>query len=448
AISPKEVLVNGKAPGETSLVIWQEGGSRLFYDLKVLQSTVRIEAARAELTRELPGQAVTVNFENDTAFLGGTVKDVISADRAVSIAGTLGKVVNLLHVMIPPVEAQILLKVRFANVDRAALQDLGANLYSTGALNTPGAISTGQFSPSRVAVADGKTEFSLGDALNLFLFRPDLNLAATIRALQTKMLLEILAEPNLLTINGKPASFVAGGEFPFPTLQGGGAGLGAVTIAFREFGVRINFLPTVTPRGTIRLQVVPEVSSLDYANGLVFQGFNIPALSTRRVQTEVELEDGQSFVIGGLLDNRTTESLNKIPGLADIPLLGKLFQSRSINKNHTELLVLITPELVRPIPAGQRLPDVERPLPFMREGTQVPPRTPGMQVTGAVPVTPPQETVPVEQLMQEQKASQGTAAPVAPVQYVPVPMMGPAQAAPVNPGLTSPIPTLGSGAGK
>lgn len=449
AISPKEVLVNGKAPGETSLIVWQEGGNRLFYNLKVLQSTVRIEAARAELARQLGGQDVRIDFQNDTAFLSGTVKDMVNADRAVAIAGTLGKVVNLLNVVVPPVEAQILLKVRFANVDRSAAQELGANLFSTGALNTPGAISTGQFAPSKVMVDEtGKSSFSLGDALNVFLFRPDLNLAATIRALQSRSLLEILAEPNVLAINGKPASFVAGGEFPFPTLQGGGAGLGAVTVSFREFGVRINFLPTVTPRGTIRLQVMPEVSSLDFANGLIFQGFNIPALSTRRVQTEVELENGQSFVIGGLLDNRTTEALDKIPGLANIPLLGKLFQSRAITKNRSELLVLITPELVRPIPAGQPRPDLERPVPFMEEGTPGPLQTPGIDVTGPVPVTPPQETVPVEQLKQAEKAAQNGAAPVAPVQFIPVPV-APAQTAPANPGLGAEMPApAGGGAGK
>lgn len=445
AISPKEVLVNGKAPGETSLILWQEGGNRLFYNLKVLQSTVRIEAAREELSRQLDGQDIHIDFQNDTVFLSGTVKDMVNADRAVAIAGTLGKVVNLLNVTVPPVEAQILLKVRFANVDRSAAQELGANLYSTGALNTPGAISTGQFAPSQVAVdKDTKSSFTLGDALNIFLFRPDLDLAATIRAMESRSVLEILAEPNVLAINGKPASFVAGGEFPFPTLQGG-AGLGAVTVSFREFGVRINFLPTVTPRGTIRLQVMPEVSSLDFANGLLIQGFNIPALSTRRVQTEVELENGQSFVIGGLLDNRTSEAMDKIPGLANIPLLGKLFQSRTVSKNRTELLVLITPELVRPIPAGQKRPDLERPLPFMKEGTQTPLQTPGMDVTGPVPVTPTQETIPVEQLKQAQKAeAQGGAAPAPQVQFVPVPV-GQSQMAPVNPGMAAPVPGAAGG---
>src|SRR5204863_2087944 len=287
--------------------------------------------------------------ENDTAFIHGTVKDLTSADRAVAVASTLGRVVNLLNVQVPPTEAQILLKVRFADVDRAASQELGLNIISTGATNTVGTVSTGAFSPPSVKPDANGTTITLGEALNVFLFRRDINLGATIKALEAKRLLQILAEPNVLAINGKPASFLAGGEFPYPTLQGGGGGLGAVTIQFREFGVRINFTPSVTPRGTIRLQVTPEVSSLDFANGLNFQGFTIPALSTRRVQTESELEDGQSFVIGGLLDNRLTETLSKIPGLANIPLLGKLFQSRTVNRNNTELLVLVTPELVRPI---------------------------------------------------------------------------------------------------
>ena len=179
-----------------------------------------------------------------------------------------------------------------------------------------------------------------------------MNLGATIAALEARNLLQILAEPNVMAINGHNASFLAGGEFPFPNLQGGGGGLGAVTIQFREFGVRINFTPTITPRGTIRLNVTPEVSSLDFANGLIFNGFTIPALSTRRMSTEVELEEGQTFAIGGLLDNRDTETFNKVPGLGNIPFFGNLFRSRQITKNNSELLVMVTPELVRPIPKG------------------------------------------------------------------------------------------------
>ena len=237
--------------------------------------------------------------------------------------------------------------------------------------------------------------------LNVFLFRPDLNLGATIEALEAKNVAQILAEPNVLAINGKTASFLAGGEFPYPTLQGG-TSIGAVTIQFREFGVRLSFTPVITPRGTIRLHVMPEVSALDTADGITFEGFNIPALSTPRIETEIELEDGQSFAISGLLDNRFTETVNRIPGLANIPLLGKFFQSRSRSKNNSELLVLVTPEIVRPIPKGQPVPEIKMPKEFLG-GPAGLPRTPGMEVTGPVPVKPAKDSVPVEQLIQSQK---------------------------------------------
>ncbi len=435
AVSPRELLINAKAPGETSLILWENSGRRTVYDISVRQSTARIDAVREQIRREMPDQDITLDVEGEVVFLRGTAADLVTAERAVAMASTLGKVVNLLRVTVPPVEAQVLLKVRFANVDRAASKELGVNLLSTGALNTEGGITTGQFSPPRVEVEPDRTSFSVTDALNIFLFRRDIDLGATIRALQSRRLLEILAEPNVLAINGKPASFVSGGEFPFPTLQGGGAGLGAVTIMFREFGVRINFLPNVTPRGTIRLQVVPEVSSLDFANGLTFQGFHIPALATRRVQTEVELESGQSFAIAGLLDNRTIENLNKVPGLGDIPLLGKLFQSQSVSRSNSELLVLITPELVRPIPAGQPLPSLEFPSPFLADAPVEMPRTPPMNVTGPVPVTPVQETVPMEQLIEKRKAEQpAPATGMGPVQFVPVPVAPPTTPQ-ANPGI-------------
>jgi pilus assembly protein CpaC len=423
AITPKEVLINGKAPGETTLIIWQQGGNRLFYDLTVRQSTRKIDAVREELARDLAGQEITVNYENDTAFLSGTVKDLMVADRAVAIVSTLGKVVNLLHVSVPPVETQILLKVRFANVDRNATLDLGFNLVSNGATNTIGQITTGAYGDPTLATALQGGAASISDALNVLLVRRDLNLAASIKALQGKNLLELLAEPNVLAINGKPASFVSGGEFPYPTLQGGGAGLGAVTIAFREFGIRLQFLPIVTPRGTIRLQVMPEVSSLDFAHGLTFQGFSIPALATRRIQTEIELESGQSFAIAGLLNNQITDNLSKIPGLANIPLLGKLFTSKSVVKQNGELLVLVTPEIVRPIPQGQPLPELHVEKPVHMDGTRKdPPQTPGLNITGPVPNKPETETIPIEQMQDLKKAGQPAQQPLPAVQFVPVPV--------------------------
>jgi pilus assembly protein CpaC len=420
AINPREILVNGKVPGETSLVLWQQGGNRILFDLHVRPSTLRLDVVREQLKQELTGQDVSIILDGENVFVRGTVKDVASAERAVAIAGTLGKPVNLLYVRVPPVESQILLKVRFANVDRSATSELGANLVSTGALNTPGSVTTGQFSPPRVNVEGGTGTFTLTDALNIFLFRADLNLGATIRALQAKRLLEILAEPNLLAINGKQASFLAGGEFPVPVVQAGVGGAGTVTIQWREFGVRLNFMPTVTPRGTIRLQVIPEVSSLDFANALTISGFTVPAISTRRVNTEIELESGQSFAIAGLLDNRVMDSLSKIPGIGDIPLLGKLFQSRARTKSNTELLVVVTPELVRPIPAGQPVPAPQMPAEFLKGAPASAPRTPGLDVTGPVPVQPGQETVPVEQLQAKpQAAPRVQFVPVVPVQTEP-----------------------------
>jgi pilus assembly protein CpaC len=448
AVTPREVLVNGIAPGETSLIIWQEGGNRLIFDLNVRGSPTAVEAMRRELNKELAGQDVTVSFENDTVFLRGTVNNLVSAERAVAIAETLGTTVNLLHVKVPPTDGQVLLKVRFANVDRAATQELGANFFATGAGNTIGTVTSGQFpAPTSTNVGQDTVNFTLTDVLNIFLFRPDLDLGTTIKALQSKRMLQILAEPNVLAINGKPASFLAGGEFPFPVVQGGAAA-GAVTIQFREFGIRLNFVPNITPRSTIRLQVTPEVSSLDFANALTFQGFTIPAISTRRVQTEIELESGQSFAIGGLLDNRVVSSWNKVPGLGDIPFIGKLFQSRSLSKNNSELLVMVTPELVRPIPAGQPVPEIRMPKEWLKDGATVQPRTPGMETTGPVPVKPPKEAIPVEELIRSLQPAEGGAAPAfAPSPAIPMPPPAQPSASPAPAPAPPPSPPAQSGSG-
>jgi pilus assembly protein CpaC len=438
AVNPKEVLINGKAAGETSLIIWQEGGNRLLYDLTVRLSPMRLDAVRQQLARDFPNEDINVTYENETAFVRGTVKDVIAAERVMAMTASLGKSVNLLRVEVPPVEEQILLKVRFCNVDRGASTELGVS-FASGAFNQTTVIGTGQF-PGPSAAASGVV--SLSEALSVLLFRRDINLAASIKALEGKRMLETLAEPNVLAINGKEASFVAGGEFPFPMVQPGANG-NMVSITFREFGIRIHFLPHITPRGTIQLQVAPEVSSLDYSNAVTIVGTTIPALSTRRVQTEVELESGQSFVIAGLMDNRMTETISKIPGLASIPLLGKLFTSRAISRNNSELLVIVTPEVVRPIPAGQPLPSLNMPVPFMTKNSNFEMHQPGIDKTGPVPVKPPSDTMPVEQLIQQRK--EGQAAPpatMAPFQIVPMPPAAPPSS---NPGLT---PSAAAGAAK
>jgi pilus assembly protein CpaC len=400
------LLLNGKSPGATSLIIWEQGGARQFFDITVAASHFladsRLEGIKRQIDRELPGQGVNLSFENETVFLRGTVRDMTSADRAVSIASTLGKTVNLLYVDVPPPEAQILLKVKFASVDRSLSTQLGLNIISTGAARTVGSITTQQFSPPGFAAVQSNTPVSasLADALNLFFFRSDLNLGATIQALEAKGLLEILAEPNVLAENGRQASFLAGGEFPFPSVSSASGGTPVVSIQFREFGVRLTFIPTITPRGTIHLQVAPEVSALDFTNGLSVSGFNVPALTTRKLNTQVELSEGQSFAIGGLLDNRATDTFEKIPFIGDVPILGKLFQSKSVAKTNTELIVIVTPELVRPIRAGQILPALKFPGPFLEPNTGINPKTPELDVTGPVPVTPPKETIPVEKLLQ------------------------------------------------
>ena len=308
------------------------GGGRQFYNVTVHASTQashdNMDLLERELRIELPGQDLRVTLEGGLIFLRGTVKDLNSSDRAVQIASTAGKVVNLLYVDVPPAEPQILLKVRFASVDRSLEKQLGMNLFSTGATNTLGSVGTGQFSPPTVSLPSGTTPAAatVSDALNLFFFRPDLDLGATIEALESKGLAESLAEPNVLAENGKEASFLAGGEYPYPVVQGvSGTGTGGITIQFKEYGIRLNFIPTITPRGTIRLQVAPEVSALDIANGVSISGFNVPAIDVRSVKTEVELRDGQSFAIGGLLDNTETETLQKIPFIGDVPILGAFF---------------------------------------------------------------------------------------------------------------------------
>lgn len=419
AVSPTEVMLNAKAAGETSLIIWQVNGERQFFNVKIRTSTSvtndRLESVRRELRTELPGQTLRVTAENGQIFLRGTVKDLNSSDRAVQIASTAGKVMNLLYVTVPAAEPQILLKVRFASLDRTVQRQLGINLFSLGATNSIGSVTTQQFSPPTITTGSSGSggtsgtspSATLSSLLNLFIYRPDLNLGATIEALETQGVLQILSEPNLLTANGKQGSFLAGGEYPYPVIQGtSGSGNGAVTIQFKEFGVRLNFIPTITPRGTIRLQVAPEVSSLDFANGLTVSGFTIPALSTRKVKTEVELSEGQSFAIGGLLDNRETKNFSKIPFLGDIPVLGKFFQSQTKTRSNTELIVIVTPEIVNPIPVGAPLPEIKYPDKFLPSNSGIPMHTPVNEAAaGKQPMKQP-TSIPVEQLVQSQLPEQ------------------------------------------
>jgi len=397
-VSPRSIMLNGRVPGETSLVVWLDDGSRREFDVNVTIPESRIEGARKQLETEFEGK-VSVRVDNGAVYLNGLVKDIFASQRAVSIAESLGRVVNLLRVEVPQQETQILLKVRFCDVDRTKSTDLGIN-FAGAPGNIPFTIGTGSYGTGTVTTATGATTVTLSEALNVLLFDPHLNLGATLKDLEGKAILQILAEPNVLALNGHPASFISGGEVPIPVVQGGTGTGQAVSISFRQFGVQIHFLPVITPRGTIRLHVNPEVSSLDYADALTLSGFTVPALTTRRIETDIELKDGQSFAIAGLLDQRTTDSLSRIPGLADIPLFGKLFTSKSTTKSNSELLVIITPQLVAPIPDPAAVPDLVRPIPFLKgEGIlNTPPHTPGAEVTGPASVKPARTEISVQEM--------------------------------------------------
>src|SRR5271155_3896719 len=357
-VTGREVLVHGKSFGTVTLVVWSKTGQRNFYNITVEQN---LEPLRVLLKETFPAQDIHVQSSRDSLSLTGRVSNKDIGDRATALASPFAKtVVNDLQVAEPPVERQILLRIKFAELDRSASNQFAINLLSTGATNTIGRVTTGQFpAPSPTSIQSGggssNSTFSISNALNIFAFRPDLNFGALIQALEQRNILQTLDEPTLVTSDGKEASFLVGGEFPIPVLQGG-ANSGAVTIQFREYGVRLTFTPNITGNNNIRLHVKPEVSALDYSNALSFNGFTIPALSSRKMETNIELGEGQSFVIAGLIDNQVTETISKIPGLSSLPILGNLFKSRSISKNNTELVVLVTPEITLPLQAGEAKP--------------------------------------------------------------------------------------------
>jgi pilus assembly protein CpaC len=358
-VTAREVLVHGKSFGTVTLVVWSKSGQRNFYNITV---ELNLEPLRKLLKDTFPTDDIHVQSSRDSLSMTGRVGFKEIADRAALLAAPFAKtVVNNLQISPAGVEKQILLRVKFAELDRNASDQFGVNLISTGATNTIGRVTTGQFSaPTPTEIAPSGTggttsTFNISDALNIFAFRPDLNLGILIRALQQRNLLQMLAEPNLVTTNGKEASFLVGGEFPIPVLQGG-ANSGAVTIQFREFGVRLTFNPVVTENNTIRMYVKPEVSSLDFGHALSFNGFTIPALSSRKMETNIELGEGQSFVIAGLIDDQVTETISKIPGLSSLPILGNLFKTRQVDKNNTELVVMVTPEITMPLQPGEAKP--------------------------------------------------------------------------------------------
>ena len=369
-ISPREVMVNAKEAGKTTVVIW-EGTTPIRYDVDVVADSTDFDNFKKSLSDQLPGNNIEVTGKGETIVLTGTAKSSAQVKQATALAESRAKkVINMITAPPDPEPRQIMLSVKFASIDRTALTQLGINLFSTNP-KTVGTLSTEQFQAPRLSQLQptGSQTVNFADLLNLFIYRPDLNIGATVAALQQRDVLQVLAEPNLMTVEGKTASFLAGGSFPFPVLtttSTGGSVSPVITVQFKPFGVKLDFTPTITPTGLINLQVSPEVSSLDFSNAVTLQGFIIPALSQRKADTEVILKDGESFVIAGLLDKRVTQEIDRLPGIGNIPIIGALFSSRLTKKTDSELLVVITPHFVKPLTPEEKAKLPEFPLSFLQ----------------------------------------------------------------------------------
>ena len=387
-VSPTQVLVNGKKPGGVSLLLWDEADQSQAFEVSV---DIDVLGLSQKIHEVFPNENVHIDTSKDVVIITGKISSSVVADKILEVVkGAAPKVTSMMEIP-PPLTGEILLQVRFAEVDRSAVTQLGFNILSTGVGKTIGSITTGQFggtSPFTITdtfpiKAGGSSPVSttvtqtVNNALNIFLYNPNIHLATVIQALQSKNLLQILAEPNLMTESGKEASFLAGGEFPYPLVTSVGSGSPAISVQFKEFGIRLSFTPILAADGTIHLKVKPEVSTLDFSNGVTISGFVLPALSTRRVESEMSLADGQTFAIAGLVDNRVTEILSKVPGIGDIPVLGKLFQSKSLSKSKNELLVIVTPHIVHPSSPDQVPHGPNFPQPFLDQITPAEGKSPG-----------------------------------------------------------------------
>lgn len=363
-VTTREILLHGKGLGNATLVVWSKSGERTFYNVTV---DLNLDPLKKILKDSFPNEQITPDSSRDSLSLNGHVSSKEVADRAVALSTGFAKtVVNNLQLGAAPIDKQILLRVKFAELDRTREEQYGVNLFAVPGQTLTGT-STGQFGGNPQVSPGGPgapATYTVGQALNIFAFNAKLDLGAFVKALQSNNILQILAEPNLVTTNNKEAYFLVGGEFPVPVLQGGG-NAAAVTIQFREFGIRLRFTPNVTENKTIKLHLAQEVSSIDTANGVTFNGFAIPALSTRRAESDVELGEGQSFVVAGLLDNRETEAFAKIPFIGDLPVLGSLFKSRAQKRSRTELVLIVTPEITQPLGPNDPRPEIAFPKDFL-----------------------------------------------------------------------------------
>jgi pilus assembly protein CpaC len=372
-LSPTEIVVTAMTAGTCSLTLLDEGGRAQSY---VISSDLDIEGLRAAMAQAMRSNAVKVEGSGTRVTLSGMVASEAQSDAAAKLASLYSKEVANALTVIPSHPKQVRLEVRILEVDRTKLTQLGINLFNPGG-NTSwlASTTTSQFN-STATLSQATTAGAMGlltttNPLNFMLYSAKLNLGTTIQDLQNKQVLQILAEPTITTISGQKANFLAGGEFPYPMVQpGSGAGSApVVTISFRPYGVKVEFTPVVNEDGTISLKVAPEVSALDYTNSVSISGFTVPALSTRRAETQVELRSSQSFAISGLLDQRTTDVLSKTPGAASIPILGALFKSKSVNHATTELVVVVTPTVVDPLTDTAAPTEPDMPVPTLDTGS-------------------------------------------------------------------------------
>ena len=377
--SPSELLINGKMPGTISMFVWDRAGGIKKYEVIVQRDLARLSEQIEQL---FPGEKIEVRSNGKDIVLAGTVRDKAVMEKAVNLAaGYVDKkeeVVNLLALQAGAPSNQVLLKVRFAEVSRSALTELGASFFTSanGFHDVLGRVGTNQFPGPTFDNSGSQNKLVFSDFLNFFVLDVKNDLGLVIKALQTRGLLQSLAEPNLVAESGKEASFLAGGEIPIPIAQPGQGGI-SVTVQYKEFGIRLNFTPIVNG-DRVHLHVKPEVSSLDYNNAVLLQGFRIPALTTRRTETELELMNGQTFAIAGLINNQMNKTLQKVPGIGDIPILGLLFQSQAAQKDRTELVVMITPVILPNNSPGvtPTMPNIQEPyLPTFppKKGVDTPP---------------------------------------------------------------------------
>ncbi len=360
--TPSQLLIHGKAPGTISMFVWDRAGGIKRFEVVVRRDLSQLGEQMKQL---FPGEAIGIHSNGKDVVISGVVSSKYVVDKAADVAaGYVEKkedVVNLLRQQEGVATNQVLLRVRFAEVSRSAMTELGSSIFANGVKDGRWFGRTTTDQTPAPTFDDGKLIFS--DFLNLFLFDAKNQIGGVIRALQNKGLFQSLAEPNLIAENGKEASFLAGGEYPYPVVQGG-SDRNSVTIQFKEFGVRLSFTPTIVGDDLVKIKVRPEVSSLDFSNALTLEGFRVPAISTRRTETEVELQDGQTFAIAGLMNNTMTSQMQKIPGIGDIPILGLLFRSKAAQKNQTELVVMITPTILRRGSTGvsPKLPNLIEPF--------------------------------------------------------------------------------------